>query len=240
MGSPKPERVVVFRALKLGDMLCAMPALHALRAALPQAKITLLGMPWAECLLRRFPKYLDAFQSFPGFPGLPEQTPEVNRRPRFLDEMHAQQFDLAVEMHGSGSFVNPVTALLGARHMAGFYVPGDYCPDPDRFVPYPDQDLEVRRLLALTRFWGCPDVGEHLEFPVRAADFSSLKKAIGDRPLFLRRYVCLHVGASVPERRWHVQQSAYCLMTYRASFVTAAFVPSFITVACAKFLQMPS
>ncbi len=116
--------------------------------------------------------------------------------------MQAEHFDLALQMHGSGSFVNSVTVLLGARHNAGFYVPGEYCPDAERFLPYPDHGLEIRRLLALTHFLGCPDTGEQLEFPVRAADFSSLKKAVGARPLLLRRYVCLHLGASVPERRW--------------------------------------
>lgn len=202
LGDPAPRRVLVFRALKLGDMLCAVPALRALRTALPEAHLTLLGMPWAECLVRRFPRYLDAFQAFPGYPGLPEQAPDIERWPRFLDEMHAERFDLAVQLHGSGSFVNPVTALLGARGCAGFFTPGDYCPDAERFLAYPDEGSEIRRLLALTRFLGCPDAGEHLEFPIRAADFAGLKKALGARPLYRRRYVCVHAGASVPERRW--------------------------------------
>ncbi len=63
IGTPAPRRVVVLRALKLGDMLCAVPALRSLREALPQAHISLLGMPWADCLVRRFPKYLDSFQA---------------------------------------------------------------------------------------------------------------------------------------------------------------------------------
>jgi ADP-heptose:LPS heptosyltransferase len=194
LGDPLPARVVILRALQLGDLLCAVPAFRAHRAALPDAEIVLVGLPWAKVLVERFPDYLDGFREFPGYPGLPERPAQVERIPAFLTAMQAEQFDLALQMHGSGPFVNPLTVLFGARRCAGFYLPGDYCPDPDRFLPYPDQGLEIRRLLRLVEFLGIPSQGEELDFPLQEADFREswkLSQALatsrrGNTPAFIR------------------------------------------------------
>ena len=182
-------------------MLCAVPALRTLRAALPRAEVVLVGLPWARAFVERYPAYLNGFREFPGYPGLPERTPQLERIPRFLAELQRERFDLALQLHGSGSFVNPLTVLFGATRTAGFFVRGDYCPDPDLFMPYPDEGLEIRRLLRLLEFLGMPPAGEELELPLGVADFQArvaLEQIYGLRP---GGYACIHPGASVPERR---------------------------------------
>lgn len=89
--------------------------------------------------------YFDGFREFPGFPGLPERPPEIARIPTFLAEMQRERFDLAIQLHGSGPFVNPLTTLFGAHHCAGFFLPGDYCPEPERF-PAVGRELADRGL----------------------------------------------------------------------------------------------
>jgi ADP-heptose:LPS heptosyltransferase len=91
-----PRRIVVLRALKLGDLLCSVPVFRALRGAWPDAEIVLVGLPWAKGFVERYSCYLDDFCEFPGYPGLPECTPQLARIPRFLLELQAEHFDLAI------------------------------------------------------------------------------------------------------------------------------------------------
>lgn len=210
IGALQPQKVALFRALKLGDLLVAVPALRAIRAAMPSAKITFVGLPWAREFAARFDHLIDAFQEFPGWPGLPERRPKIDCIPAFLAAVQAEQFDLAIQMHGSGSFVNIVCTLFGAKHTAGFYASDQDCLDPEWFMRWPDRGLELRRLLALTEFLGCPSQGEHLEFPLCSADFKvadQIRRGIAD-------YVCIHAGASVPERLWPLERFTSIAATF--------------------------
>src|SRR5205814_9238221 len=81
---PPPKRMAVFRALQLGDLLCAVPALRALRAFAPQSHITLIGLPWAKDFVGRFKHYVDELLPFPGFPGFPEHEGSIEELLRFF------------------------------------------------------------------------------------------------------------------------------------------------------------
>lgn len=198
---PVPTRVAVLRALHLGDMLCAVPALRALRRGLPGAHVALVGLPWACEFASRFRAYVDEFIEFPGYPGLPERTPPIADIPKFLAEMQARRFDIALQLHGSGSVTNAVVALFGAARTAGFYPPEQPSPSDGRFLAYPGEDPERVRLLRLVEFLGCPPDGDRLEFPVTPADREALA-TIEESSRLGDAYVCVHAGARHPMRRW--------------------------------------
>ena len=199
-----PRHVGVFRALVLGDMLCAVPALRALRRGWPDARLTLIGLPWARELASRL-WMVDDFIAFPGFPGLPESTPDLPALPGFLSRMQQERFDLLVQMHGSGHLTNMLLAACGARHVAGFFGPGAYIPEPTLFTPWP-AGHEIERLLALIDALGLPRHGTALEFPLCDADHDELANlwpASGTLP-----YACVHPGAQLPSRRWPPERFA--------------------------------
>lgn len=195
------RNIGVFRALQLGDMLCSVPALRALRAAAPDARITLIGLPWAAGFARRFGRYIDAYARFPGFPGLPEYSPELANIAGFISAMQAQRFDFLLQMHGSGVLTNPLCMTFGAGRNAGFYQEGSFCPDPQLFLPWDEGQHEVLRNLQLLEFLGVPGQGADLEFPLDKEDFQALRSRCADLPA-PGAYVCIHPGARMASRRW--------------------------------------
>jgi ADP-heptose:LPS heptosyltransferase len=198
---PPIERIAVFRALMLGDLLCAVPALRALRQGFPAARITLVGLSWARALAARL-DCVDDFIEFPGAPGLPEVACDVRRLPGFLADMQSRRFDLAVQLQGSGGIVNPLVASFGARHCAGFADARAWVPPEDAglFAPWPDTGHEIERLLALTDHLGLPRQGLALEFPITEADRDELR-CLWPAASY-ERYVCVHAGSQLPSRRW--------------------------------------
>src|SRR5690606_38770171 len=173
-GLTSSARVAIVRALRgVGDMLCALPAITALRQAHPGATITLIGLPTSTWLLRRWASLIDVLLPFPGFPGVPEKPYVPAALARFLTRVQAPPFDLAVQLHGAGTVTNAFTSLLGARSAAGLYRPGGYRP-AGAFFRYPERGSEVERWLYLTDALGCPEQSGRLEFPVTEQDWREL------------------------------------------------------------------
>ncbi|QJD79882.1 glycosyltransferase family 9 protein [Spirosoma rhododendri] len=195
-----PRRIVVFRALKLGDLLCSVPAFRALRHAFPDAHIALLSLPWAAEFVQLFPDYFDEFIDFPGWPGLPEQVVDPVRTVAFLAQMQTRHWDVAIQMQGNGTFVNGMLSLFGAGAVAGYFPqtkPEERMGEPSLWLPYPEKAHEVKRHVQLMTFLGLDSTGYELEFPEIATPVA-LPAALQtlDRP-----YVCIHAGG-ISGRRW--------------------------------------
>jgi ADP-heptose:LPS heptosyltransferase len=208
-GLPGLRRIAVVRALSgLGDFLCAVPALRALRRGCPGAHVTLIGLPVVRPLVERFGGYVDELMEFPGFPGIPEAPVDPGRTVRFLAAAQAREFDLAVQMHGSGQATNQFAALLGARRTAGFALGGGPRPDRALFIPYPADQPEPLRHLRLMRSLGMPADDAGLEFPLLGRDEEEFERVAQYAELRPGGYACVQVGAAEARRRWPPERFA--------------------------------
>ncbi len=239
-----PQSIVVLRALQLGDLLCTVPAFRALRTTYPNARVTLVGLPWSAGFVQRFSHYLDDFIEFPGWPGLPEMEMDVEKIPTFLKEVQGRHFDLAIQMQGSGYLTNPLITLFGARKSAGFYLLDQFCPDEESFAIYPEGAPEIHIFLRLMSFLGVPAQGDALEFPVTKAEEKGFEQFLKTYQLQPRSYVCIHPGARDMARRWSPQKFArlgdeLARLGYRI-VLTGTLSEKFLTSAVAENMRFPA
>ena len=192
----------------LGDLLCSVPAVRALRARLPTAHIALITFAEMKPVVDRQRPYVDELLAFPGWPGIPERPIDHDAIPGFLARCAERNFDLAIQMYGARPAANAVAEALGARRVAGFFAPGAWPPPSfDGFLPYPEHLHEVDRHLALMDLLGAPPAGHALEFPVGGDDLEEAA-ALRERHGLDGDYVLVHPGATSASRRWPPERFA--------------------------------
>jgi len=207
VGDTLPATVGIVRARGLAGMLALVPPLRALREALPDSQITLISSGWGRDFSQRFSYYVDDYMELPGFPGFSHGPVAIDRIPFFLQSAQARRFDLVLQLQGCNTSPNLLASLLGARAVAGHYLPGQFCPDHRRFLLYPVGEPEVKRMLDLLTWLGVPSQGESLEFPIYAADWTAFKRVLGAQTLETFSYACLQAPTAetadlIPLDRW--------------------------------------
>ncbi len=209
---PDVRRIAVLRANGIGDYVTAEPALAALRAAYPDAEITLLGAAHHRALIEGRPGPCDRFVAVPLLPGVRAGDGPgagADEVATFVAEARAHRYDLAVQLHGGGRFSNPLIRELGARVTAGAAT-ADAEP-LDRTVPYAFNQHEILRWLDVVAAVGAPAVRLRPVLAVTAAEVAEADAVLAaagatgashdGRPL-----VALHPGATDPRRRWPVER----------------------------------
>lgn len=171
----------MLRALGLGDLLTAVPALRGLRAAFPRAEITLAAPAWLRDAVDR----IDAVDRLLPTEGL---VPVEFDRP-----------DLAVNLHGKGP--QSVERLLATRPRKLITFAGRDADQPVEWpggrasqpVEWPEERHEVLRWCDLLQHHGIPCDPDDLRLP-----------AVGPRS----GRIVLHPGASTGARRWPAERYA--------------------------------
>lgn len=196
--------IAVLRGGGLGDVLFAVPAIEALAAAYPQARISLLGTPLHARLFEDRPGPISEVEVLPAAEGVRAGPVDEAVRDGFLAGMRARGFDLAVQLHGGGRFSNPFLLALGARHTVGTRTPD--AARLERSLPYLYYQHEVLRALEVAGLAGAAPVTLQPRVRVTDADRAEAASALGEdtgRPRLV-----LHPGATDARRHWPVERFA--------------------------------
>lgn len=185
----------------MGDYLMSEPALAAIKAAAPWARLTLLGGDFAISALPGRPGPVDEVVLVPPIPGVREAPHAADADPReavvFYERMRSRNFDLALQLHGGGRNSNPVVLALGAGATAGFQAFD--APPLDCSISYQYWQHEIFRQSEVAAAIGAPAVRMQPQFAVLTEDVAASLVPVpetGD-PI-----VVIHPGATDPRRRW--------------------------------------
>lgn len=143
----RPE-LVVLRAIKLGDLLVAVPALRALRRAFPDHRITLATTAWLAPVVELVPAV------------------DVHLAQHGLDHpiaVPAGTVDIAVNLHGAGPESSDLITALQPRRVIGH-------ADPTRGYEGPEWRSDVHerdRWADLLTWHGVPADADDVSSPVR-------------------------------------------------------------------------
>jgi ADP-heptose:LPS heptosyltransferase len=180
-------RLVVLRALGLGDLLTAVPALRALAAGFPEHRRLLLAPAWLEPLVALLGGAVDEVVATEGRRAPPERLPAA-----------AQDADVAVNLHGRGPQSHAALRAARPRRLIAFALDGDGGP------AWREDEHEVARWCRLLAESGVPADPAALDI---AAPAGTERHGA----------TVLHPGAAAPARCWPTDRWAAVARAERAA-----------------------
>jgi ADP-heptose:LPS heptosyltransferase len=202
---PNIRRILVVRTDNLGDVVMLTPALRALRAAVPHARIDLLASPAGAAVAPLLPAVTEVISAsvvWQQTSGGPEQADaDAHAEHALLERIRAGRYDAMLV------FTSPTQSPWPAAHaglLAGIPIRAVHSTEFGGAVathwvsPPPDGTHQVDRCLHLLASLGVPPAGPALELTRPSTDRSTV-----DGP-----YVLLAPGGSAPGKRYPARRFA--------------------------------
>ncbi len=207
------ERVAVYRIGNLGDIACAVPALHAIRRAYPKARLVLVtspgrrGMPGAADLLASV-SWIDEIAAYHS-----EEIAGLGGQLRWISEMRARQFDMWIELSAVAAPLSTILRNIAAARMTGVKWASGWRYDRLRLfaraqsdlIDFPNESTRMMRIVSAAGFaQASSSIAAMLELGSRerdAVDRLFAAESIGSADL-----LALAPGAKAPPNRWPVDR----------------------------------
>jgi heptosyltransferase III len=194
--SGSPQRVLVIKLRYLGDVLLSTPVLAALRAAFPDARLSMLVNQGTEAMLAENP-HLDEVL-------IVERSGSPLRQLRFVAALRRRRFDLVVDLT-DGDRAAILSRLTGAAVRVGFNR-GDRWRGRlyTHLVPVRQQPVPmVRQHLMALETLGIPVDPSLPVLRIRASDESAAVAALASIEITPgERFVAIHPGARWWFKSW--------------------------------------
>jgi ADP-heptose:LPS heptosyltransferase len=194
---PEQPEMLVLRALKLGDLLVAVPALRALRRAYPEHRMILAMPAWLEPLA----ELVGGIDTLLDLSGLDGALP-----------LEPGRIAVAVNLHGNGAQSRALLDSLEPRRLICHRRPGE-----DNGQPRPgwvDRMHERHRWTRLLQEHGIP------------ADPMDIRLKVPSVPSVVPGCAVVHVGAAFRSREWPIGRFSAVARKLAAHSVPVIFTGS--------------
>jgi lipopolysaccharide heptosyltransferase II len=199
-------RILLIRPDHLGDVLLTVPAICALRRALPQAEIHALVGPWSAAVLANYPE-LDRVLTMP-FPGFARDHKQRWRSPYAQAIHRARQlrqigYSSAVILRPDHWWGAMLAYLAGIPERIGYNL-----DDVTPFLTQPvnhQQQHAVLKNLCLVESWTGPVTRDEVRynFPVHERDRAYVDGYLKEWEIPASRPIlCIHPGSGTWVKRW--------------------------------------
>ena len=172
-------KIVILRALNLGDFLTAVPAFRAIRRAFPAAHVVLAAPRHLQPLSDLLDGAIDEIAHTVDLVPLPPP---------------ARDADLGIDLHGCGPASQRLLLLAGARRLIAFR--RDEIPETFDGPAFNPSEHEVARWCRLLNAYGISADAAELDLRVPEST----------QPNGVRSATLIHPGAASEARRWPVER----------------------------------
>jgi ADP-heptose:LPS heptosyltransferase len=205
----RAQRVCIYRIGNLGDILCALPAMHSVRKAYPEARLTLLTSPGPTGLSGAPDLLANAAWLYEVLVYHSEEIDTVGQKLQLLKKLRQRRFDVWIELSSSLATAGVILRNMGFARLAGARWGQGWTISTIRWAAraqsrsrvFPN---EVERLLRVVARCGIRT--EHVSFPLPLRDHHAA--AIDALLPGAARWVALAPGAKRPANRWPLDRYA--------------------------------